>query len=95
MLHYLFIYYLKDATVIDRLREILDKMVELHDPQMEIEFDDPSEDDSSEEESFEEESSEEEPSNYEYDPEIDGDGGNEEMLDQLLNIEPETSKEDE
>ena len=32
MLHYLFIYYLKDATVLDRLREILDKMVELHDP---------------------------------------------------------------
>ena len=57
---------------------------------MEIEFDDPSENDSSKDES-----SEEEPSNYEYDPEMDGDGGNEEMLDQLLNIEPETSKEDE
>ena len=85
MLHYLFIYYLKDATVLDRLREILDKMVELHDPQMEIEFDDPSED----------EPSEDEPSNDEYDPEVDGDSGNEEMLDQLLNIEPETSKEDE
>ena len=82
MLHYLFIYYLKDATVLDRLREILDKMVELHDPQMEIEFE-------------EDEPSEDEPSNDEYDPEMDGDGGNEEMLDQLLNIEPETSKEDE
>lgn len=85
MLHYLFIYYLKDATVLDRLREILDKMVELHDPQMEIEFDDPSED----------EPSNDEPSEDGYDPEVDGDGGNKEMLDQLLNIEPETSKEDE
>ena len=82
MLHYLFIYYLKDKTVIDRMVEILDKMVELHDPQMEIEFE-------------EDEPSEDEPSNDEYDPEMDGDGGNEEMLDQLLNIEPETSKEDE
>lgn len=87
MLHYLFIYYLKDATVLDRLREILDKMVKLHDPQMEIEFE--------EEEPSEDEPSNDEPSEDEYDPEVDGDGGNEEMLDQLLNIEPETSKEDE
>ena len=36
-----------------------------------------------------------EPSEDEYDPEIDGDGGNEELLDQLLDIEPQTSKEDE
>ena len=44
---------------------------------------------------FDDEPSEDEPSNDEYDPEMDGDGGNEEMLDQLLDIEPQTSKEDE
>lgn len=41
------------------------------------------------------EPSEDEPSEDEYDPEMDGDGGNEELLDQLLDIEPQTSKEDE
>lgn len=53
------------------------------------------EDEPSEDEPSEDEPSEDEPSDDEYDPEMDGDGGNEELLDQLLDIEPQTSKEDE
>lgn len=73
MLHYLFIFYQKDKTIMNRIREILDKMCDLSvkhgvDP---VDLDHCIQD-----------TEETEPQD-EYDPEIDGDGGNEEMLEQL------------
>ena len=70
MLHYLFIFYQKDKTIMNRIREILDKMCDLSvkhgvDP---VDLDHCIQD-----------IEETEPQD-EYDPEIDGDGGNEERL---------------
>ena len=78
MLHYLFIFYQKDQTVMDRLKEILDKMCDLAPKHI-----DPL--DMEECLSEIEETSEEK----EYDPFVDGDGGNEEMLEQLEETQPE------
>ena len=72
MLHYLFIYYQKDPTIMERLKEILDKMCDLapkHIDPLDME------------ECLEMEESEEEAEDAdEYDPETDGDGGMDEML---------------
>ena len=74
MLHYLFIYYQKDPTIMERLKEILDKMCDLapkHIDPLDME------------ECLEMEESEEaeaEEAEDEYDPETDGDGGMDEML---------------
>ena len=80
MLHYLFIFYQKDPTVMDRLKEILDKMCDLAPKHI-----DPLDDDMEECLSEIEETSEEK----EYDPFVDGDRGNEEMLEQLEETQPE------
>ena len=72
MLHYLFIYYQKDPTIMERLKEILDKMCDLapkHIDPLDME------------ECLEMEESEEEAEDAdEYAPETDGDGGMDEML---------------
>ena len=80
MLHYLFIFYQKDPTVMDRLKEILDKMCDLAPKHIA-----PLDDDMEECLSEIEETSEEK----EYDPFVDGDRGNEEMLEQLEETQPE------
>ena len=80
MLHYLFIFYQKDPTVMDRLKEILDKMCDLAPKHI-----DPLDDDMEECLSEIEETSEEK----EYDTFVDGDRGNEEMLEQLEETQPE------
>ena len=71
MLHYLFIYYQKDPTIMERLKEILDKMCDLapkHIDPLDME------------ECLEMEEVEAEEAEDEYDPETDGDGGMDEML---------------
>ena len=68
MLHYLFIYYQKDPTIMERLKEILDKMCDLapkHIDPLDME------------ECLEMEEAEDAD---EYDPETDGDGGMDEMM---------------
>jgi hypothetical protein len=73
MLHYLFIYYQKDPTIMERLKEILDKMCDLAPKHIDpldmkecLEMEDEAEDEAEDAD--------------EYDPETDGDGGMDEML---------------
>ena len=73
MLHYLFIYYQKDPTIMERLKEILDKMCDLAPKHI-----DPL--DMEECLEMEEAEAEEEEAEDEYDPETDGDGGMDEMM---------------
>ena len=74
MLHYLFIYYQKDPTIMERLKEILDKMCDLAPKHIDpLDMEECLE---MEEEAEEETEAEED----EYDPETDGDGGMDEMM---------------
>lgn len=78
MLHYLFIYYQKDPTIMERLKEILDKMCDLAPKHIDpLDMEECLE---MEEEEGEEVEAEEEAEADEYDPETDGDGGMDEML---------------